>query len=202
MKMQSQKLLEKNVIPDALRELYERIAKDLPNFPDDIIKQWIGHYAKSDGWPPSNNYSSPPSGKWYGTLQGKPLSFWRELNWYEKEIDINRIKFDSDFGDMSDRLIIEYTTKNFTSFTIQDGKRRFDGIVLYIIKNGSLPVKPILLYQNNEYEILDGNHRIAAYIFCSSSKYAKRRSKYLEKVEFDPAIIQQTNIVWVGYPNS
>lgn len=47
--------------------IIEQVSKDLSNFPDDVIDQWVGYYAESEGWPPP----TPLEGRWKGLLANR-----------------------------------------------------------------------------------------------------------------------------------
>ena len=67
------------------------------------------------------------------------------------------------------------------------------------IKNGGLPRKPILICNNKIFEIADGMHRIAAYIFLSSLQYKLVRKHYFRNCEIEIITANEEILVWIGY---
>ena len=48
------------------------IKNDLPDWPDDVIEQWLHYFAQDCGWPPPEPLGNH---RWKGLLGGKPLSW-------------------------------------------------------------------------------------------------------------------------------
>jgi hypothetical protein len=55
-------------------------------------------------------------------------------------------------------------TNMYTLF-ILDLKERIDRVAEHISKTGRIPRPPALLKRNDQFEVLDGNHRLAAYFY-------------------------------------
>lgn len=187
-----------------MSDLYDRIKADLPNFPEDILEQWIGYYAKYDGWPPSENPDDTPKDRWTHLLLNRPLSYWLGITWSEESINLNHINWDPLYEKTIREIIFAHVfgeDNDYSKFMGYDGKTRFESILLYIRKTGYLPRKPILIYDNRCYEVCDGNHRIAASIFCSNQRYSQIREVYFRKFETEPATLAENTLVWIGHSN-
>ncbi|ESX54720.1 hypothetical protein X760_27750 [Mesorhizobium sp. LSHC422A00] len=63
----------------------QAIKDSLPEWPDDVIEQWLLPFAKDLGWPPP-----VPLGehRWHYILAKKPLSWWQGLKWELRDIDL------------------------------------------------------------------------------------------------------------------
>ena len=134
------------------------IKKDLPNFPNEVIEEWLMPYAKTIGWPPTND-------RWVGILSARPLTFWRSTIWEQAKLDLSLITFSGEtlncFSGLRDAYL--FGKDNSYARFIDNGKQRYLSALSYILRTGNFP-KPIhLLLENNEYSIVDGNHRFTAW---------------------------------------
>lgn len=60
------------------------IKKDLPDFPDDVIEDWLHYFANEDcGWPPPE---PPGDHRWGRLLGGRSLSWWKEVTWKKEMV--------------------------------------------------------------------------------------------------------------------
>lgn len=59
------------------------IKSDLPEWPDDVIEQWLHYFANEPdcGWPPPDPLGNH---RWKGLLGGKPLSWWKNVSGKKK----------------------------------------------------------------------------------------------------------------------
>ena len=69
----------------------DRVKKELPHFPEDVIQIWLSTFVKRFGWPP---YIHPG---WRNVLKGsKDLEFLHSLqDWKIVELEIDPAKFSS-----------------------------------------------------------------------------------------------------------
>jgi hypothetical protein len=58
------------------------IKNDLPDWPDDVIEQWLHYFAQDCGWPPPEPLGNH---RWKGLLGGKPLSWWKKVSWKKRK---------------------------------------------------------------------------------------------------------------------
>src|SRR5262245_49606649 len=86
------------------------IKKDLPNWPDEVIGEWLHYFANEPdlGWPPPEPLGEH---RWSGILGGRPLSWWKRVSW-KKEIvkcapaklsDKSRAIVSTTIGEINDR---------------------------------------------------------------------------------------------------
>lgn len=141
--------------------LFENIKKDLPNFPDKIIQNWLLPIANDYGWPPENQ-------KWEGILLFKTVEFWQIKKWEKQYINLNKIIFSQDTNDILSGLYNVYIFDQDNSYSnIENGKLRFKNALSYLLENGNFPEPIYLLFNQNQYSIADGNHRFVAW-YCAS----------------------------------
>lgn len=140
-----------------------------PNFPDDIIYHWLLPYAISKGWPPQESYGEL-RGEWRYLLgTSTNLAYWKSIIWSYESVDIQVNDLDKSSCESVLQIISSavFGIETIMSRSICDLKERFDGIVNYFSENGIFPVAPVLIRSNGKYKLMDGNHRIAAYFYCS-----------------------------------
>jgi hypothetical protein len=175
-------------------ETVVRLLRDLPNFPRDVVEQWIGYYAESEGWPPPQ----PLTGRWAALLDYRPLCFWRALTWSEELLAPSVMPFTlHSVGSISQ--IIDAHTKNavndYSKFMGEEGKPRFAGLLTFVIQHGYPPKNPIVIRESGQYEVMDGNHRLAAYIAWSR---CCQIDAFIKKLGCTTASLRDKIPIWVG----
>ena len=140
-----------------------------PDFPDEIICQWILPYAILKGWPPQEEHGAL-RGEWRYLLgTSTNLAYWKNMIWSYESLDLLVNDLDNSSKDSALQIISSavFGKETMMSRCISDLKERFDRIVKYISEHGVFPVAPVLVRYNGKYKLMDGNHRIAAYFYCS-----------------------------------
>ena len=146
-----------------------RLIKDtLPNFPDEVIKEWLLPFAESEGWPPQLGYDGISLDRWRYLLGLRPFSFFQRLDWKKeyKHISIHEIAEKSQPALVQIFEAAILGRHNIMSSSISNLKERFESVVKYIKAYGLMPKAPALLLEKDKYYILDGNHRLSAYYYC------------------------------------
>lgn len=140
----------------------------LPNFPDEILGDWLMPYAKSEGWPPADHVDSAPAGRWRYLLGLRTIAELREISWQEEHRHISIHELRPDYRDISVEMTLAAVAKqtNLYSVSIPDLSERFNSILAHLRKHGSLPAPPVLLSGHDGLQVLDGNHRLAAYFYA------------------------------------
>lgn len=146
----------------------EDLKYTLPNFPEEILRDWLLPYGLTEGWPPAPTFDTIPIGRWKYLLCTKPLKYWRSLHWDFVECHISIHDLDSRSQLIMQDMVLGAVQNqpNLYSNSIPDLKNRFFNIVEFVKANGCLPRPPTLLSQIDKLKILDGNHRMAAYFYC------------------------------------
>jgi hypothetical protein len=187
-------------------ENFDKIKESLPNFPDDVIKEWLLPYADEIGWPPIHD-------RWNGILYGKSLSFWQSTSWSLLDIDLNQTIFSSEWIKAYEGLYGAYVRNEDNEYSrgISGGKERYLRSLKYLLASGTFPIPICLLEEHGEYSVVDGNHRFVAWhvscrmareILIADKKYPneakKIRASLLEKWSIEN-ISEPQNIhkVWV-----
>lgn len=142
-----------------------RIKADLPNFPDEVVQTWLLRAAQHSGWPPA------PFSRWDKILLHRSLSFWRTVTWERRRVPVNAFTLDREsLGNIRGLLEANVAgARNVYAQQISDTKQRFNRILQYLQQHGRLPIPPVLLSNGYQYTVLDGNHRLAAYLCFGAS---------------------------------
>lgn len=131
--------------------------------PDEVYDMWISPIAKEYGWPFVSVTESLEETKWKYVLARTPLEIWFRCEWELMEFQLSVIPF-SDGSRMSVGSLIQRCKEGRdTIFAgVSGSEERFKACADFIAANNRLP-KPIVgLIRNRKFEIMDGNHRIAA----------------------------------------
>lgn len=146
-------------------QLRSRITSDLPNLPDEVLDSWILTEAENRGWPPSNQnnwrYLTRPEHR------ENILAHWQSMTWSLETLALCPVRLlhprsVSDFQWMIQDVFLgiphEYARK-------LDSKTRVERAMSHLESAGSFYDPPILFFNEDRYEVLDGNHRIVAYLY-------------------------------------
>lgn len=144
------------------------LKSSLPNFPCEVLEEWLLPYATSEGWPPADTDDSALRGRWRYLLKNMPLEFWKSLTWnkVQRHISIQDLSNSCQEVMVSMVLAAIENHNNIYSASIPDLKERFHRIVAHIRATGNLPCPPVLICEGDGLGIVDGNHRMAAYFYC------------------------------------
>ncbi|GEM_PF-3234386 len=169
------------------------LQKLLPNFPTDILEQWFLPYVESNGMPWDKEGNA--IGRWKYLLQNKPLHYWKNILWDQIEayipIDEYCDEWKSVLLNMVEGAVLGKT--NVYSISINNLKERFDSVLEYLEAEKVFPKPPILLLEKDKgITVLDGNHRISAFLYSLSQHY---RDKKDGKIDTLPMLEQR---YWIG----
>jgi hypothetical protein len=147
------------------------IQKLLPNYPDDIIDQWILPLAKNRGWPPPELDGTICDEYWEAWLGPHPrIDYWQNIEWVLKEIDLSY----EGLGRVSQSQVNQITQaailgidRDIVERCIAGSRNTFSQAVSYLSQHGVYPKPPVLVIMDSKYEIVDGNHRISAFLYCA-----------------------------------
>ncbi|WP_296656041.1 hypothetical protein [Thiobacillus sp. 0-1251] len=156
---------------DLTNEQILHVQQDLPAFPPEIINEWLGPYVQSEGWPPNSERHEVSTDRWRYLLGMRPVSYWASFTWQRTKI----IPTIEDLGQASNQTLAQLITgyvqgkPNIYTQQIPDGKQRFQSVLSYLSIHKSFPGFPVLAVQADGLEVLDGNHRMAAYFTLVAS---------------------------------
>ena len=139
----------------------------LPNFPDEVLAEWLLPYANYEGWPPAKDDYSAPEGRWRYLLDSCTLTQLRSINWQEHNRHLSIHELHPDFQKICVDIVLGAVEGqvNLYSSSIKDLSERFHRILSYLREHGSLPTAPAMLSTPTGFKVLDGNHRLSAYFY-------------------------------------
>jgi hypothetical protein len=139
------------------------IKRDLPDWPDDLIEQWLHYFAnESDcGWPlpePLGNH------RWNGILGGKPLSWWKNVTWEKETVTCDLASLTEKARTDVSEIVTEMNTGTASAST----QRRVAQAWIYIKDNGVFPRALVTMKKGDGLRLIDGSHRMAAFEMVQS----------------------------------
>jgi len=171
--------------------MFDAIKEDLPNFPDEVIKDWIEPFALDEGWPPNAE-------RWRYLLKETDLDRWRSMNWEQRDQDFAKLVLSPICTASLGALLRAYTggEQNVYAQSLGErGKERFHFQLHQLIDHGVFPSPPVLVDHGEGLEIMDGNHRIAA--LCAWSQW-RENDKFLGDLGKEAMPLKALQPVWVG----
>jgi hypothetical protein len=162
------------------------IKRDLPDFSDSVINQWLFHLAQRNdtGWPPPDplEYHS-----WAFILGHRPLPWWREVTWTLEKTDCSF----AGLAPSTKAIVIRMLTEKTNGTIDKDTRRRFDRAVDHILNNAVFEETPVAARLASGLSILDGNHRITAFCWLQMMT-----AEQFEELGFRKPALEQD--VWIG----
>ncbi len=145
------------------------LKETLPNFPDEVLEDWLLPYANQEGWPPAKDQVSTPEGRWRYLLSNRPLAELRRINWQEQNRHLSIHELHVEYQQICAAIVLGAVQGqvNLYSSSIKDLPQRFQSILDHLRAHGSLPKAPALLATPEGFRVLDGNHRLSAYFYAS-----------------------------------
>ena len=143
--------------------MFNTLKKDLVNFPDDIIRDWLVPLTPFTAWPP--DCSLP---KWRGILLGEQLEFWLSITWDKRRVnlsdaslverskDVIRQMYDAHVMGADNAFLDHPTSNNSFIFSLQ-----------HLLRHDSFKEPLILLKRDNKYELADGHHRYLSFVVAN-----------------------------------
>ncbi|MHC2275361.1 hypothetical protein ACVME8_001972 [Bradyrhizobium diazoefficiens] len=136
------------------------IKKDLPDWPDDVIDQWLLKLANQPrmGWPPSE----PLTGRWK-LLLTHPVSWWKEVSWTQEKRDCSFDKLSIDGRKTMNNMYDALIDGKDNGFGGDNSPERFQRQLRIVATTGEFERPPVLFPIASGLSPLDGNHRIFAH---------------------------------------
>lgn len=140
----------------------EEIKADLPDWPDDVIEQWLLYHANSPetGWPPPEPFGAS---RW-SLLLNRPWSWWQGVHWTEAQSPLTLDTLCKDDQITQVEMADAYFGGKRNSYSqIESGPRRVFNVMQHLREEGLLP-RPIVALETNGGGLtaVDGSHRLCA----------------------------------------
>jgi hypothetical protein len=176
--------------------MFDAIQNFLPNFPREVITDWLEPVARERGWPPFILPDGLPDQRWRLLFRSRPLSYWREIRWESTECPISFTSLDGSasanvYGIFEAAVL---SVPNAYAQAIPDLQERFFRIAEHLKTTGRLPRPPVLVNTNGRFDVIDGNHRLAAFCFFSGQFACQPPTAARE-------CVNPNQTVWVGQSN-
>ena len=140
-----------------MNDYFDEVLIFLPNLPREVYNLWLHDLILELGWPPCGE-------TWKNVLCGFDRLYWSNLKWTKEELNINTLCWSkSAQGIIKGLYDAKYSNINnkFSKYIKND---KIERIIEHIEKYGILPETIILINDEGKYEIVDGCHRLTAFL--------------------------------------
>jgi hypothetical protein len=149
----------------------QQALRAFPNFPVQVIDTWFEHVAEA-GWPPIVDTSGIARGVWYSRIfRDRPIAFWRAVSWAleHRQLTLSDLEPESltTVAQLSGAFAMGLPHP--PNIPVRDASQRIRGFVKVLQDTGHLPLPPVLLATREGLEVLDGNHRVAAFVYAQEA---------------------------------
>jgi hypothetical protein len=142
-----------------------------PAMPQDVLNLWLGPGVDKYGWPFQSVSDSITDSEWSGFLLGRSLSFWSQVQWSLLALPLDPAIFHPDTISRIDWIIGNCAFgKETPTANLQNTKQRFWTATSFIRENSAMPQPLVVFFDECDFIILDGNHRLAAAVFLGLDK--------------------------------
>lgn len=170
--------------------IFEKVQNDLPDWPADVIRQWLLVYAQGTaGWPPPDPLT--PESRWKGLIS-RPLSWWQGVVWTRVLSPLDKSEICALDRDTQGKMHHAYFGGGYNEYSfISDGRERALSVLLFIREHGTLPAAPIAMKISDGLTFVDGSHRMVAWhIYTELAE--------TNKLSDGAAVRASSQPVWVG----
>lgn len=139
--------------------------RDLASVPAEVFELWLDERISKHGWPPAG-----PA--WEGALAGVGLDYLKSLRWVKEQLPLTPQDLGPRSLDRALRILDAdvHGKRNQVANGIPDSARRFATMWEFIQSHGKLPAPLVLVSTFEGYEVVEGNHRVAAMLWCAAQK--------------------------------
>ena len=165
------------------------IKADLPNWPDDVLDQWLLTLANQQGmsWPPP----TPFNGHRWQYIIVKPVSWWSKVTWSLEQRDCSFDSLSVNSRKIMNSMFAALVLGIENGYGGDNSKKRFESCLSFLAVNGRFPRAPVTMPIEGGLSILDGNHRVYSLTFMQSVPEAELKKQGIER----PKVVQD---VWVA----
>jgi len=167
----------------------QEIKADLPDWPDDVIEQWLLTLAKQPdmGWPPPD----PLKGHRWELLITNPVAWWKDVTW---TLEVRDCRFDK--LSAAARIIVNKMYQALiegidNGYGGDNSQQRFQRQLRFLALKGKFESPPVMMPIATGLSALDGSHRVFA-LHIALQMSNEDLAKYNVK---RPSAMQS---VWVG----
>ena len=134
-----------------------------PSMPDEVFDMWLAPFIAEIGWPFTEHNTDTTGTRWVNLLGETPLPQWMSCTWDLVDIDFRKIKI-STSSQFALHAVIQFCTAgtHTEAANLANTKDRFRACADFIAANGRIPSPIVAIIRGEEFDIVDGNHRIAA----------------------------------------
>jgi hypothetical protein len=136
------------------------IKSDFPNWPDDIIEQWLLKFANQPemSWPPPD----PMEGHRWEILITHPVAWWKDVTWTLETRDCRFDKLSVDGRKTMNGMFKALIEGEENGYGGDDSPARFQRQLRILALTGKFERPPVLFPIDSGLSPLDGNHRLFA----------------------------------------
>ncbi len=173
--------------------LQRKLKADFPHFPEEVLDIWLKPYLSVCGWPPHEDRTMLPQGRWKGILSVRPVSFWAKVHWRKEHGELHF----RDLATNSQEAIVGIRDAHLfgkvnSYCEISDAKERLKRIMAFVAQNGVLPSPVILLRTARSLAVVDGHHRLVIY-------FMNKEPQFRQALHSGVAEFKSDQPMWVGY---
>jgi hypothetical protein len=136
------------------------IKADLPDWPDDVIEQWLLKFANQSemSWPPPD----PMEGHRWEILITHPITWWKNVTWTLESRNCSFHKLSVDARNTMNKMYEALVDGDDNGYGGDDSPARFQRQLRFLALNGEFERPPVLFPIPTGLSPLDGNHRLFA----------------------------------------
>lgn len=145
--------------PPADALLLQTLRRDLPQFPEEVLNEWIAPCARGNGWPPIGSV-------WVNVLLGLPIYAWAAMTWTEEDRPLDWGDLSSDSVRIVRRLYDAHFNRDPAAAALvpQGGFARVMSAMAYLQEHGVMPGHiAVAEGPDGRLALADGYHRATAY---------------------------------------
>ncbi len=143
-----------------LEEAQAQARRILRHMPEEVFELWFDERVSSLGWPPAGT-------RWDGVLREMSLSQWRQLRWTKQPVVLDQSQLHPGTIHIINGLTEAYFVGIPNAYSADMGTGsivKLQRILQYIGEYHQLPSTLIFVKKGHLYDIVDGCHRLTAYL--------------------------------------